>query len=78
MPEIYFITFGGPSKNYHNTVNRICNEAKKWHIENKSYRRININFTSEPLEYFSIEAGWDPYYFSNDPDFLFNAKKPIA
>lgn len=57
---------------------RVCNEAKKWHIENKAYKRININFTSEPLEYFNIEVGWEPYYFSNDPDFIFNAKKPIA
>ena len=57
---------------------RVCGEAKKWYIENKVYKRININFTNEPLTDFAIEVGWEPYYFSSDPDFIFSCKKPIA
>ena len=33
--SIYFITFGGPSPNYHNAVQRICSEAKQFTIFSK-------------------------------------------
>jgi hypothetical protein len=32
MSKIYFITFGGPSQNYLDAVNRICNQAKELNI----------------------------------------------
>jgi len=25
-----------------------------------------------------MEVGWEPYYFSNDPEYIFSPKKPIA
>jgi hypothetical protein len=35
MPQIYFITFGGPNKNFHDAVNRICSEAEQIKIFDK-------------------------------------------
>jgi hypothetical protein len=32
MSKIYFITFGGPSQNYLDAVNRICNQATEFNI----------------------------------------------
>ena len=57
---------------------RVSSEAKKWYIENKVYRRLNVTFLSEPLTDFSVEIGWDPYLFSSDPDLIFSCKHPIA
>lgn len=30
MPKFVFITFGGPTINYHNAVNIICKEAQNF------------------------------------------------
>lgn len=35
MPIIYFVTFGGPTLNYHNALNRICSEAEQMKTFNK-------------------------------------------
>jgi hypothetical protein len=35
MINIHFLTFGGPSLNYHNAVQRICNEASQFNIFNR-------------------------------------------
>ena len=35
MQQIYYITFGGPSKKFHDAVNRICSEADKIEIFDK-------------------------------------------
>jgi hypothetical protein len=35
MTKIYFLTFGGPDENYHDTVNRLCNQAKKMEVFNE-------------------------------------------
>jgi len=33
MGDIYFVSFGGPSVNYHNALQRVCKEAKtNWNI----------------------------------------------
>jgi hypothetical protein len=32
MPKIHFITFGGPTSNYHDAVNRLCSQAKKFEL----------------------------------------------
>jgi hypothetical protein len=33
--SINFLTFGGPSKNYHDAVNRICNQAREFNLFDK-------------------------------------------
>lgn len=30
--KIFFLTFGGPTKNYHDAVERLCNQAKQMNI----------------------------------------------
>jgi len=32
MQKIHFITFGGPSQNYYDAVNRLCNQAKEFNL----------------------------------------------
>jgi hypothetical protein len=37
MPKFVFITFGGPTANFHNAVNRICQEAKNFDLFDEIY-----------------------------------------
>ena len=53
-----FITFGGPTSNYHNSVRRICNEAEHLQFFNNIY-----GFTDKDLKQ-------DEYFWSNHGNFI--------
>ncbi len=42
MNNIYFVSFGGPSPNYHSAVQRICMEANQFHIFTRVFGYTDI------------------------------------
>lgn len=62
----WFITFGGPSENYHNAVTRICSEARSTNIFNNI-----IGYTENDL--ISDTPFWDKH-----GDFISNHKRGMG
>ena len=49
MGKIYFLTFGGPSQNYHDAVKRICQEADRFKIFDEITGRTDEYLKSDEL-----------------------------
>ena len=49
----YFLTFGGPSLNYHKAVNRICNEAKDLNFFDKIIGKTDLDLKND-YEFWSM------------------------
>jgi len=58
--NIYFLSFGGPNKDYIDAVTRICNQAHKFYLFKKIYR-----FTDQDLKD-------DNIFWSKHKDFILN------
>lgn len=59
LPQLYKVQYnnfeGYPfEKKDVEKLKRICDETKKWYEEGKVYKRLNINYLSEPLRDFSV------------------------
>jgi hypothetical protein len=45
--KVHFITFGGPTQNYHRAVNRICNEAKIFNMFDSIVGKTDADLKSD-------------------------------
>jgi beta-galactosidase beta subunit len=63
MTEVKFISFGGPSSNYHRAVNRIIHEAN------------NTKLFTSVKGYTDIDLKNDNIFWSNHGKFLENNKR---
>jgi hypothetical protein len=58
----YFVSFGGPSSNYHNAVKRICGEAKQFNIFTNIIGYTDI-YLKNDAEFWSTHAN----FITNNP-----------
>jgi hypothetical protein len=64
MPQKrYFITFGGPTRNFHNAVNRICKEA------------INLRFFHEVIGKTDLNLKNDKIFWNKHQNFIENNQR---
>lgn len=47
--NIYFLTFGGPTTNYHDAVKRICKQAESFRLFNKIFEYTDIDLKQDTV-----------------------------